>query len=167
MYARANTHPPKVPLTLSLINSSFAMTTTELYSVGDYIATHDAFAAQLGAVHQEVRAGYARVCLQMTERLQNFHGSTHGGTLAALAAVVLGAAANSRGYVTVATAINLEFLAPSQAPEMLLAEAREMRNGTADSRVHFEVLIHGLNAGELLVRGSAMMKRRTSPFPPA
>ena len=52
----------------------------------------DRFPLSLGIQLEEIRAGYARVSMEIKEEMTNFHGITHGGALFALADTAFGLA---------------------------------------------------------------------------
>lgn len=99
-----------------------------------------------GIVIDDARAGYACIRMTLRDDMLNGHGSGHGGMIFALADSAFAYACNSRNETTVAQSATISFLAPAQAGDTLLAEAREVsragRSGvyhvgvrTADGRV--------------------------------
>jgi len=55
----------------------------------------------------------------------NGHRICHGGPIASLADSALGFACNSHGTVSVASGFDIDFLAPANLGDLLVAEARE------------------------------------------
>ncbi|MDR7555893.1 MAG: hotdog fold thioesterase [Armatimonadota bacterium] len=89
----------------------------------------DAFARRLGIEIVALGAGRSRLRLRVAPWMTNVHGITHGGVVFALADAAFAAAANSHGVPAVALAMSVQFLAPSHAGDVLVADAREARLG--------------------------------------
>jgi acyl-CoA thioesterase len=89
----------------------------------------DPFASSLGIELVELRSGYARMRLQLEQRLLNFIGIPHGAVVFALADQAFAAACNSRGWVSVALNANISFLAAARPNARLTAIAEEMSYG--------------------------------------
>lgn len=84
----------------------------------------DPFALEFGVELEELRAGFARVRMDIGERHRNFLGMVHGGTIFGLADVAFSAASNSFGTKAVAVHVGIDYLAaPGDAP-WLAAEVR-------------------------------------------
>ena len=79
-----------------------------------------------GVEIEDAREGFARVRMSLREDMLNGHRSAHGGMIFALADTAFAYACNSRNETTVAQSATIAFLAPAQAGEMLVAEAREV-----------------------------------------
>jgi acyl-CoA thioesterase len=92
-------------------------------------AAGDAFARHLGIEILALRPGHSRMRLRVAPWMANVHGITHGGVVFALADAAFAAAANAHGTPAVALAMSVQFLAPSRAGDVLVAEARETRLG--------------------------------------
>ena len=73
----------------------------------------------------EASEGYAKLAMPVREDMLNGYGSIHGGMIFALADTAFAYACNSRNVATVAQGASIIFLAPAQAGDILLAEARE------------------------------------------
>ncbi len=73
----------------------------------------------------EVREGFARLAMRVRADMLNGHGSIHGGMIFALADTAFAYACNSRNIASVAQGASIVFLAPANAGEILVAEARE------------------------------------------
>lgn len=74
----------------------------------------------------DVKAGYARIRMQLRDDMLNGHHIGHGGMIFALADTAFAYACNSRNENTVAQNASISFLAPAQPGEILTAEAREV-----------------------------------------
>ena len=70
----------------------------------------DAFAEHLGAKVEIVAPGHSRVTLIVTDKLLNFHGTTHGGIVFSVGDIAFAAAGNSRGQTAVALNMTISFL---------------------------------------------------------
>lgn len=99
----------------------------------------DPFAAQFGVELEELRAGYARVRMDLDDRHRNFMGMVHGGTIFSLADVAFSAASNSFGTKAVAVHVGIDYLAAAGDSPWLTAEvefvARAGKIGNYDMRV--------------------------------
>lgn len=92
--------------------------------IGEIIRA-DGFANWLGAEVKVIRPGYSRVTLTITETMQNFHGTTHGGVIFSLADIAFAAAGNSRGQMAVALNMTIGFMRATKVGDKLVAEAQE------------------------------------------
>ena len=72
-----------------------------------------------------VRPGYSRVTMQVRSDMVNGHHICHGGMIFTLADTAFAYACNSHNLNTVASACNIDFLAPARENETLEAEAVE------------------------------------------
>jgi acyl-CoA thioesterase len=72
-----------------------------------------------------VRPGYSRVTMQVSSDMVNGHHICHGGMIFTLADTAFAYACNSHNLNTVASACNIDFLAPARENETLEAEAIE------------------------------------------
>ena len=78
----------------------------------------DAYLRLLGATFEEIRPGYARVSLAVTESMLNFHGITHGSIVFGVGDLAFSAACNAHGQVAVALDMTISFLRAAQALQM-------------------------------------------------
>lgn len=76
-------------------------------------------------VIEEAREGYARVRMMVREDMLNGHRNAHGGMIFSLADTAFAYACNSRNETTMAQSATISFLAPANAGDVLVAEARE------------------------------------------
>ena len=108
-------------------------------AVGEAMYARDTASQALGMALEQVRPGYARLRMAVRADMLNGHGSCHGGIVFALADSAFAFACNSHDVVTVASSCSIEFLAPAQEGDELVAEAeerfREGRNGVYDVNV--------------------------------
>ena len=93
----------------------------------------------LGMKIEEVRAGYARLSMTVTQNMVNGHNLCHGGLIFTLADSAFAFACNSHNQRAVAAGASIEFLAPAFLADVLSAEAVEQalkgRTGVYDMRV--------------------------------
>lgn len=87
---------------------------------------NDNFAAATGIELVDVRPGYARATLLVTEKHLNAGGRTQGGAIFTLADLATAAAANSHGKIAFSTTSNISYFIGSGPGETLTAEAKEL-----------------------------------------
>jgi acyl-CoA thioesterase len=87
------------------------------------------WAQSLGIEYVEIRRGYCRLRLRLQPHMVNFQGFPHGGVIFTLADVAFGAACNSHGETAVALSVTIDFLATVTPEAVLMAEAREVKQG--------------------------------------
>lgn len=85
----------------------------------------DPFAQYLGIEKVEVVEGKARARLTIQKYHLNSLGTLHGGTIFALADIVLGAASNSQGRVAVAIHATISYI-KAISEGVLIAETEEL-----------------------------------------
>ncbi|MFD4643788.1 hydroxyphenylacetyl-CoA thioesterase PaaI [Lentzea sp. NPDC058436] len=85
----------------------------------------DKASSGLGIALIEVRDGYARLRMTVTENMINGHGIAHGGFVFLLADSAFAYACNSAGSVTVAASADIDFVLPAHEGDELVAEAVE------------------------------------------
>jgi acyl-CoA thioesterase len=95
----------------------------------EHMHRDDRCSQMLGMTVDESRPGYARLSMQVREKMLNGHGNCHGGMIFTLADSAFAHACNTRNHVSVAV----------RAGEILIAEAVEQylqgKNGVYDVRV--------------------------------
>lgn len=94
-------------------------------AVGAAMYARDGASQALGMTLEEVRPGYARLRMTVRRDMLNGHGTCHGGLVFALADSAFAFACNSRDVATVASGCTIEFLAPAEEGDVLVAEAQE------------------------------------------
>jgi acyl-CoA thioesterase len=99
----------------------------------------DVASRHLGMTLEEVRAGYARVRMTVTDAMLQGHGTAHGGYVFTLADSAFAFACNSHGAPAVAAHCDISFITPVHAGDVLEAEAIERttygRNAICDVTV--------------------------------
>ena len=89
------------------------------------IEREDRASRWLGMKLQEVRAGYARLVMRVTENMVNGQQVCHGGLIFSLADSSFGFACNTHNQHALAASCSIEFLAPAALGDELTAEASE------------------------------------------
>ena len=77
----------------------------------------------------EISEGYSRGSLVMRPEFQNFHGIVFGGIIMSLADQAFGSASNSMAYPSVASNLNVYFIASAKVGDTLTAEGRAIKSG--------------------------------------
>jgi acyl-CoA thioesterase len=85
----------------------------------------DHAAQALGMVVAQVGPGRALLRMPVRQDMVNGHGICHGGMIFSLADTAFAYACNSGNQVTVASACQIDFIAPAREGELLQAEAIE------------------------------------------
>ncbi len=92
-----------------------------------------------GIALDEVRSGYARMSMPVTQNMVNAHNTCHGGAIFTLADATFGYACNSHNQNALASSCTIEFLAPAYLGDRLTAVGEEQvragRQGVYDMRV--------------------------------
>lgn len=89
----------------------------------------NAFANMLGLELTEIREGYAKAEMDVTDQLKNPINSVHGGVLFTIADITGGGAAASHGNHITTIDGSFHFLRPGLQTTHLTAEARELKAG--------------------------------------
>jgi phenylacetic acid degradation protein PaaD len=99
----------------------------------------DAASRALGIEVRDVTIGAATATMTIRPDMVNGHGITHGAFVFAVADTAFACACNSHGPLTVAAAVDITFVAPSRAGDVLQAHAVERirfgRSGVYDVTV--------------------------------
>ena len=85
----------------------------------------DAASRALGIEVRDVTIGAATATMTIRPDMVNGHGITHGAFVFAVADTAFACACNSHGPLTVAAAVDITFVAPSRAGDVLEAHAVE------------------------------------------
>lgn len=94
-------------------------------AVGREMYRHDRTARFLDITLDEIRPGFARMSLRITEDMVNGHGMCHGGFIFTLADSAFAYSCNSHNHNAVASGCAIEFLAPALVGDLLTALAEE------------------------------------------
>jgi acyl-CoA thioesterase len=121
-----------VPLTAGEAQSLAEATRDAMYA-------RDRAAQALGIQIQAIRPGFAVLSMKVRGDMVNGHHICHGGMIFTLADTAFAYACNSYNKNTVASACNIDFLAPGREGAMLTADAQEQslsgRTGVYDVTV--------------------------------
>ena len=125
-----------------------------------YFAT-DRFATGIGIELLEVKEGYARARLSLTEGHLNAAGVVQGGVVFTLADYAFAACSNSHGTLALAINANVNFLRAVRAG-VLMAEAREEASSRALSTCQVRVTDE---QGVLVALFNGTAFRKSDPVP--
>jgi phenylacetic acid degradation protein PaaD len=89
----------------------------------------DSAAHSLGIELLAASAGSVRIAMRVRSDMLNGHGTCHGGVVFTLADTAFAYACNSHGIAMVAAGASIEFLAPANLGERLIATASETSRG--------------------------------------
>ena len=103
------------------------------------INSGDAFAKWAGTDLLELRPGFARASLKITENTVNVHEMAHGGAIFTLADLACEAAANSYGKTAIAVQTNIHFLAAGKCGDLLMSTARLTSRVESFGIIAFEI----------------------------
>jgi acyl-CoA thioesterase len=126
------------------------------------IIAADPFVARLGIRFDEIGEGTARVSVEVADWMVNFHGTTHGGLLFALADAALAAASNSRGQIALALDLSISFMRGTGPGTRLVAEAREIHLGGPTA--FYDLEVREEPSRELVARATATAYRKRDTF---
>ena len=124
----------------------------------------DTLAASLGATLEVVEPGYSRVSLIVTDRMTNFHGTTHGGVIFSLSDIAFAAAGNAMGQTCVALNVNINFINVSNVGDHLVAEAKEQHAGGRTGI--FDIIVTERRSGQLIAKSQNVLYRTKHWFVP-
>lgn len=122
----------------------------------------DRFAALAGVRLLEIRPGYARARMAVSDRTRNANDVAMGGAIFTLADLAFAACCNSRGRVAVAVQVSISF--HKAGGGVLVAEAREVARSSRLSSCDVRVTDR---AGDLVatLQGLAYVKADELPRP--
>ena len=110
---------------------------------------NDGFSRLTGMKIIEASPGYAKATMSLSNIHGNLFGSVHGGAIFSLADQTAAAAMNSLGKPAVAIHMSINYLAPPQMGEELIAEARALHKSR---RIGVSEVELKNSKGELLAR---------------
>ncbi|MEM3382823.1 MAG: hydroxyphenylacetyl-CoA thioesterase PaaI [Nitrososphaerales archaeon] len=99
----------------------------------------DKFSKFMGIQLLELREGYSKMAMTVTENMLNFHNMAHGGAIFALADAAFAAASNSHGQTSVALCMNINYRSPANKGMRLVAECFEESLGKRTALYRIEV----------------------------
>ncbi|PCN49912.1 phenylacetic acid degradation protein PaaD [Candidatus Geothermarchaeota archaeon ex4572_27] len=122
--------------------------------------SQDPYCRLLGIRLLELKRGYSKVALRVTEDMLNFHGVAHGGLILSVADAAFAAASNSHNRVAIALNININYRRPVRAGEELVAEAFEESLGRTTAL--YRVVVRD-SAGNVVAICEGLAYRRDEP----
>ena len=105
--------------------------------------------------------GESIVELAITEEHVNCHGVTHGGVIFSCCDMALALASNSRGFIEVATQVNISFLKPTGPGAMIKAHCKEVHKGNKLGL--FEIIVTD-SSGEVVSRAQGQVYKKKQSF---
>lgn len=123
---------------------------------------NDHFAAQSGIHLIEIKKGYGKASVTITEKHLNAGKRTQGGVIFTVADLALAAAANSHGMLAVSLSSNITFLRSSGVGDILYAEAKERYIGRSTAFYQVEVTNQ---QGELIAAFESSVFCKNEPLP--
>lgn len=97
------------------------------------------FAGRLGLKVVALERGYSKVEMKITPEMANIFGATHGGAIFSLIDEAFEITSNSHGVMAVALNVNIQYLRPACAGDLLTAEAREVNRSKQISTCQIDV----------------------------
>ena len=122
----------------------------------------DHFAGRVGVELIEIREGYSKARLVITEEHLNAGHRTQGGALFTLADLALAAAANSHGALALSLSSTITFLRGSGPGDTLYAEARERYIGRTTGYYQIDITNQ---KGELVATFESSVFRKGDVLP--
>ena len=123
-------------------------------AIFDRVNSEDTFARLIGMKLIELRPGFARAILPITEEKVNMYQMAHGGAIFSVADQACEAAGNSFGEPAVALQNNFHFLASGKAGDLLEATAKLVNRSNRIGLIEFEVRDQ---EGLLLAKGQQLI----------
>lgn len=99
----------------------------------------DRFAKFMGIRILDLKRGYSKLDMTITDDMINFHDMAHGGAIFALTDAAFAAAGNSHGQVSVALCMNINYRSPAKSGMRLIAECFEESLGRRTALYRIEV----------------------------
>jgi len=97
--------------------------------VVEHMLYKDAFSQWLGIEMLEIKEGYSKIKMMVRLEMMNGLNVVHGGIAFSLADSAFAFACNSRNNLSLALETSISFLKPVFVGDILIAEAKEVRNG--------------------------------------
>jgi acyl-CoA thioesterase len=110
-----------------------------LKTIFDKVNSEDTFAKQIGMNLIEIRTGFARATLLITDEKVNMYQMAHGGAIFSVADQACEAAGNSFGEPAVALQHSIHFLAAGKSGDLIEATAKVTNRFNRIGLIEFEV----------------------------
>jgi len=120
------------------------------------------YAKKLGMELIELDEGYSKVKMTFKEDMENIFGMVHGGAIFSLIDEAFETAANTHGTVAVALSMNITYIKPVSAGDVLYAEAKEM---SLSGRIGTYVINVENEGGDLIALCQALVYRKKHELP--
>lgn len=101
--------------------------------------TNDPYAKFLGMTVDEVKEGYAKVSMDVTDNMLNIHGTANGGVIFSLADAAFAIASNTYDQQAVGINVNMNFISAGFSNDRLIAFAKEVSKNPKLGFYHMEV----------------------------
>jgi acyl-CoA thioesterase len=111
------------------------------------------YAGKMGLKVVALEPGYSKVEMKVTPEMANIFGAAHGGAIFSVIDEAFETASNSHGVMAVALSVNIQYLRPAGAGDLLTAEAREVSRTKRISTYQIDVK----NAAGQIVAGAQCM----------
>ena len=121
----------------------------------------DKFAEWLGISIDKVEEGFAEVSMEVTENMQNFHGTANGGVIFSLADVAFACASNSYGQTAMGITVTIHYLQAGAVGDRLTAIATEDNKSNKLGLYRLEVLNQ---KKDLIALAEGMVYRKKEQF---
>ena len=135
---------------------------SNLDKIKEYYVNNSPFAQLLGIEVVDLKQGYAKTKMELTNNHNNSIGITHGGAIFTLVDVTFGVAAISHGFAAVTTNASISYINPGiDGP--LTAEAVEL--SSSKKLCMYEVKVTN-SKGILIASAQGTMYKKKDPYPP-
>jgi acyl-CoA thioesterase len=144
-------------------NSGINMTDAQIISKVKENIEAEPYVKLFGIKILELSFGHSVVTMEVKKEYDNIFGITHGGAVFSLIDVAFGSAVNSYGTVAVALNVSINYIKPSVAGDVLIAEATEE---TRSNRIASFKLSVRKSTGEIVATAQsiAYLKNEKLPF---
>src|SRR6516225_4807285 len=105
------------------------MQTENANNIINHVFAKDAFSKWLGIEFIDIKEGYSKIKMTVRAEMVNGLNVVHGGIAFSLADSAFAFACNSRNDLSLALETSISFLKPVFVDDILIAEAKEIRNG--------------------------------------
>lgn len=156
---RTNLNPTSISMPLCLY--LFTIYNQNYMNIKDFFK-NDLFASENGIKLLEVRKGYSKATVTITQHHLNAGGRTQGGLLFTLADLALAAAANSHGTLAFSLSAHIQFLRASSIGDTLTAEAQERYIGRNTGCYQIDITNQN---GKLIATFESSVFRMTEQIP--
>jgi acyl-CoA thioesterase len=123
---------------------------------------NESYAKKLGMELVELDSGYSKVKMIFKEDMENIFGMAHGGAIFSLMDEAFETAANSHGTVSVALSMNVTYIKPASAGDVLYAEAKEV---SLSGRIGTYAISVENERGDLIAICQALVYRKKDKLP--